>query len=202
LTGRRPAPYGATSIRQRHLKQLVRAAASLPGPKLDIAPWSRHLPLESVGRVTEPGDNGAQAPADARSEQAEILRLRALVADSLAALARRIDQTLPAALAQARQAWDKVDDLTIVDPPLRASLADARRWLAAAAAEASGARGAVALEGMLVLEAAAGLARLCERRLSALIRLRVRSQEDELLPAGRPFLDLGAALAEAARAWA
>ena len=60
--------------------------------------------------------------------------------------------------------------------------------------------GAVALEGLLALEAARGLAALAEQRLSSLIRLRVR-QTDELLPGGRPFLDLGAAIAEAARAW-
>jgi hypothetical protein len=166
--------------------------------------------------VTEQGDHGAQAAAEPRAERAEILRLRALVAECLAALARRIDETLPAALAQARQAWDRVDDLTIIDPSLRAALGDARRWLAAAASDATGPRGAVALEGLLALEAAFGLALLAERRLSALIRLRVRAhaqgqgegqgqgevESEDLLPSGRPFLDLGAALAEAAQAWA
>ena len=60
---------------------------------------------------------------------------------------------------------------------------------------------AVALEGLIALEAACGLTALTEGRLSALIRLRVRTREDDLLPEGRPFLDLGAALAEAATAW-
>jgi hypothetical protein len=60
---------------------------------------------------------------------------------------------------------------------------------------------AVALEGLLALEAACGLTTLAERRLSSLIRLRLRGRERDILPAGRPFLDLGAAFAEAARAW-
>jgi hypothetical protein len=53
-----------------------------------------------------------------------------------------------------------------------------------------------------VLEAACGLTTLAERRLSSVIRLRLRSDDQELLPAGRPFLDLGAAISEAARVWA
>jgi hypothetical protein len=32
--------------------------------------------------------------------------------------------------------------------------------------------------------------------------MRVRGADADLLPGGRPFLDVGAALAEAARAWA
>jgi hypothetical protein len=59
----------------------------------------------------------------------------------------------------------------------------------------------VAIEGLLALELSAALIRLFERRLSALIRLRVHSGEDGLLHDGRPFLDLAAALRETARAW-
>jgi hypothetical protein len=129
-------------------------------------------------------------------------RMRALVAEALTALARRIDETLPGALARARQQWDQVDQLTIIDGPLGATLANALRWLAAAAADGGPRRSAVALEGLAAIEAAMGLVALCERRLSALIRLRVRSQAEELLPNGRPFLDVAAALAEAAEAWA
>jgi hypothetical protein len=33
------------------------------------------------------------------------------------------------------------------------------------------------------------------------VRARLRSDDTDLLPEGRPFLDLGAALAQAARAW-
>jgi hypothetical protein len=187
---------------------------SLPGAKLDTAPFARLAPVGAAlaptagaasasgaksGAMSGAMTGGGREPAgDAR---AEIARLRGLVAECLAALAKRIDETLPAALAQARRAWDKVDDLSIIDPPLRAALADGRRWLAAVAADGGRAEGAVALEGLIALESAWGLTLLAERRLSALIRLRVRSADGELLPGGRPFLDLGAALAEAASAW-
>jgi hypothetical protein len=204
LTGRSRASYGATSIRQRHLKQLVRTAASLPGPKLEIAPWSQLAAFGGDPSASEA--RAGRADPASRADAVEIGRLRALVADALGALARRIDEMLPAALAHARKAWEQVDDLVIVDPPLRAALGDARRWLSAAAADAPRRQSAVALEGLMTLDAAYGLACLAERRLSALIRLRVRGnageRDDDLLPGGRPLLDLGAALAEAAAAWA
>ena len=62
-------------------------------------------------------------------------------------------------------------------------------------------RRAVALEGLLAIDLAIALVRLFERRLAALLRLRLRSATPELLPEGRPFLDLGRALHEAAEAW-
>jgi hypothetical protein len=95
-----------------------------------------------------------------------------------------------------------VDALTVVDEELGVTLAKTRRTLVAAATAASPGGRAVALEGLLALDTARGLVTLAERGLASLIRLRVRSQVEDLLPGGRPFLDLGAALAEAARAWA
>lgn len=177
------------SIRHRHLKQLVDSAVALGGPTLDQALWRRLQPFAA-------GDPG-ELPADPRLEAR---RLRALVAGSLQALAERLEQTLAPALAGARQNWDKVDNQTIVDSRLEAAVASTRHALERAATRADAA-GAVALEGLMALEAARGLIRLAEQRMSSLIRLRVRQDED-LLPGGRPFLDLGAALAEAARAWA
>ena len=77
-----------------------------------------------------------------------------------------------------------------------------RRRLAAAAAPAAlAARRAVALEGLLAVDASVALTRLFERRFATLLRLRMRSNTPELLPDGRPFLDLGRALREAAEAW-
>jgi hypothetical protein len=175
------------AIRHRQLNQLVQTAASLPGPKIELAPWDH---LAGLGDAASDGGT----PLD-------VIRLRALVGQSLAALSRRIDEVLPGALARARQAWDKIDDLTIVDEELAATLAATRGALVSAAAGPPPQR-AVALEGLLALDAARGLAGLAERGFASLIRLRVRGKEDELLPQGRPFLDLGAALAEAARAWA
>lgn len=70
-------------------------------------------------------------------------------------------------------------------------------------AETNGAlpRAAVALEGLLVLDTAVSLVRLFESRLASLLRLRRRSATPELLPEGRPFLDLAGALRELAEVW-
>lgn len=144
-----------------------------------------------------PGATGGGAAAIDLSE------LRAGLADLLTALAARIDDALPRALATAPQAWDRVDHLLkFFDPPLTARVAQVRRALElAATSPADLVARAVGIEGLLVVEAACGLARLCEQRLSSLIRLRVRSGHDDLLPGGRPFLDFAAAIKEAARAW-
>jgi hypothetical protein len=175
-------------IRHRYLKELVRTAAALPGPRIDLAPWDR---LTQLGEAT--------GSAEVSTEPA---RLRALVAQALLSLAHRLDEVLPPALLRARQAWDKVDDLAIVDEDLAATLAATRRTLVAGTIAASAPERAVAFEGLVALDAARGLTGLAERGLASLIRLRVRASNDELLPDGRPFIDLGAALAEAARAWA
>jgi hypothetical protein len=187
-------------IHYRHLKQLVRTAAALPGRKLDVALWQR---LEPWNRALagEEGAGGAAPPDELPAEtRKEVARLRVLVAGCLSALAGRAEEVLGPALARARTSWDTVDDLVIVDGALAATLTAAGKQLEAAASQ-DGPVAAAAMEGLLALEAARGITSLAERRLSALIRLRVRSPQGELLPGGRPFLDLGAALAEAARAW-
>jgi hypothetical protein len=197
LTSVGPAPIVAR-IRHRHLKELVRNAAALPGPKLDIPLWA------SI-RAIDLGAAAAEPPPPVRQDVLrEISALRALVASCLQRLADRIEEKLAAALAEARRAWDQADSVTIVDVDLGRALADARRKLGAAASAGPDRRAlaAVALEGLLVLEAACGLTTLAERRLSSVIRLRLRGEDQELLPEGRPFLDLGAAFAEAARVWA
>ena len=185
-------------IRSRHLQPLVRTAVSLPGPTMmtEVALWRRASVL---------GAALAEAPAADGIPPVDLGGVRAPVGAVLNALAWRIEEALPQAMKAAPQAWDRVDDLlTFFDPALIALVGDVRRGLESRAASSSGAvvARAVALEGLLVIEAACGLARLCERRLSSLIRLRVRSGENDLLPGGRPFLDLAAALKEAARAWA
>ena len=187
----------------RHLKQLVSTAAALPGPKVEVALWASLRAID-LGAAQE----STGAPARLRSDlpddvRQEIAALRALVASCLQRLALRIDEKLAAALAEARRAWDQVDSVTIVDANLGRALTDARRRLGTTAASRSADRAvaAVALEGLLALEAACGLTTLAERRLSSIIRLRLRGYNHELLPGGRPFLDLGAAFAEAARAW-
>jgi hypothetical protein len=197
------------SIRHPHLQSLLRTAASLPGPKMSLAPLTR-LPPSNVAPAAQPLPPGAEpagevvaapVPLDPAA-RAEIARLRALVATSLAALARTISQHLGPAIEGAHRAWEKVDDLAIVDPVLAANVMETRRALyRAATAPGPRALAAVAIEGLLALDAACGLTGLAERRLSSLIRLRVRSAEPALLPQGRPFLDLGRAIDEVAREW-
>jgi hypothetical protein len=204
LTWEGRAPIVAR-IRPRHLSQLAGTAAALPGPKLDIPLWASLRAIDLAPKATE----GENARPDISSElRREIAALRAVVAGCLQRLAVRIEEKLASALAEARRAWDQADSITIVDAELGRVLADARRKLGAAAAAPGPLNrpyAAVALEGLLVLEAACGLTTLAERRLSSMIRLRLRAvaeQERDLLPGGRPFLDLGAAFTEAARAWA
>lgn len=172
------------------MKQLVHAATSLSGPRLETALWQRLDPFCAPGSAASGGASSSQSAA----------RLRAMVASDLQALSRRAEHVLTPALASARQAWDKVDNHTIIDSTLAASLSVTRRRLQLDA-DGTGPLAAVALEGIIALEVATSLCALVERRLSSLIRLRIQQSED-LLPDGRPFLDLGAALAEVARAWA
>jgi hypothetical protein len=75
-----------------------------------------------------------------------------------------------------------------------------RAAVALESAEDAGDR-AVGLESHLVVDAATGLVSLFERRLAQLVRARLRSGNAELFVDGRPFVDLGAALSEAARRW-
>jgi hypothetical protein len=197
-------------ILHRHLNQLVRTAAALPGPKVSVALWASLRAIDLGGGAPNPtppdqapglaGRWGSDLPDDVRQE---IAGLRALVASCLQQLALRIEQHLGSALAEARRAWDQADSVTIVDAELGRMLADARRRLGGMADRRGVDRaiGAVAVEGLLALEAACGLTTLAERRLSSIIRLRLHGDDPELLPGGRPFLDLGAAFTEAAGAW-
>lgn len=123
------------------------------------------------------------------------------MADALAALAALVDPALTAVVRRARQAWDQADALVVFDQQSLAQVAALRRWLTARAAGAPDQVAASALEGLLALDGALALIRLFERRLAALLRLQLRSPDPELLPRGRPFLDLAAALREAEQAW-
>jgi hypothetical protein len=131
----------------------------------------------------------------------DVAGLRAEVGALLGELADRMEPALHQALARAENAWDQADAVSVVDAELT-TRADALKaaWWKVAAGDQPGARGA-AIEALLALDAAFGLVQLVERRLATLIRLRVAGG-GELLPEGRPFIDVAAALAEAARGWA
>ena len=128
--------------------------------------------------------------------------LRSAVAAVLDRLASRTEPALVACLRRSREKWDQADSLAIIEDDLADELSALRERLARAAEAASPpARRAIALEGLLALDASVALVRLFERRLAPLLRLRLRSATPDVLPDGRPFLDLGQALHEVAEAW-
>lgn len=174
--------------------------ASIPG---EIVPTSSGVPSWAAAlarAATRPPAELVTAPAPAVTARAA--ELRPDVASLLARLARRVDEVLATALARAGKAWEQVDALSMLDHETEVDVDVTRRRLAAAAdVAAPTAQRAVALEGLLAVDAAVALARLFERRMASLLRLRLRSSSRELLPLGRPFLNLGAALHEAAEAW-
>jgi len=209
------------SIRYRGLQQLVRAACALPiagSSEPTEAPRLAALEALVEGKGEDDRTSGfrwmtsrvaEREPGSARPRPPRISadRLRRSVAGCLTAMERLVEGHLTAALTTASHAWDGVDSALAMssDPAFAEQLRQARRQLdeAAACSEAASAR-AVALEGLVALELAAELLRLFERRLSSLIRLRALSGQGGLgglLPDGRPFLDLAAALRDAARAW-
>jgi hypothetical protein len=127
--------------------------------------------------------------------------LRAEVGALLRDLAARTEPALHEALTRAQNAWDQVDAVSVVDEALSERAARLKAdWWTLAASNQPGAK-AAAVEGLLAIEAGLGLVALLERRLATLIRLRVAGGGD-LLPDGRPFLDVAAALHEVARGWA
>jgi len=128
--------------------------------------------------------------------------LRPAIAALLERLAARTEPALDACLRRSREEWDQADSLSVIDADVEDDIAALRRRLAdSTEPAAAAARRAIALEGLLVVDASVALVRLFERRLASLLRLRLRSATPDLLPDGRPFLDLGHALHEVAEAW-
>ena len=162
-----------------------------PVSESPLAGWLRQL-------RDEPLRDGA---AQAGSPDADGAQVRRRVADALGSLAARVEPALTAAVQRARQAWEQADVLVVFDAGSLGEVTALRRWLAARAVAGRNEAAASALEGLLALDAAVALVRLFERRLAALLRLQRRSDDPELLPGGRPFLDLAAALREAEQAW-
>jgi hypothetical protein len=175
-------------------------------PLLVTAPEAPEAPPCETGGVTAYTEALARAtaelPAVADPASSRPDELRPAVAALLVRLARRAEPALLTAMQRAREAWDQADAFSPIDPELEVEIGVLRRHLAAATGpRTTAARRAIALEGLLAIDAALAVVRLFERRLAALQRLRLRSATPELLPGGRPFLDLGRALHEAAEAW-
>jgi hypothetical protein len=168
---------------QPALEALVEQIRSLPGTADDL------------------GMPRAAATAVAAGADMEVAALRERAAAWLAALAAAVERALPDALARATQAWDQADAFAVLDAELRDQALTLWRAGAALAERDDGEARAAGLEARLLVDAAVGLVSLLERRFAAILRLRLRSGEPELLVDGRPFLDVAAALAEAGRRW-
>jgi len=154
--------------------------------------------------VTSYAAEQARAAGAPREERGPTERddLRRVVGRVLERLASRTEPALAACIRRSREEWDQADSLSVLDAELEDEIAALRRRLAACARPGwPAARRAVALEGLVVIDTAVGLVRLFERRLAPLLRLRLRSATPDVLPDGRPFLDLGQALHEVAEAW-
>ena len=175
------------------LEALVDAAHALPGQRQD-GPTHARRPSAALAPVTD--------ASEVEAAEIQVAALRTRLGALLAELAARVEPALPVALERALRAWDQVDSLSVVDEPLRARSATLRRDAERLFGDEDPARRAAGLEATLTLDAALGLVWLLEHRLATLVRLRLRGPSPELLPAGRPFLDVAAALAEAARGWA
>ncbi len=173
--------YGAP-MSPHPLAQLVEQIRALPGEAIELG-----LPRA-----------GAAAPVPERLSASE---LRRRVGAWLNAVAGHVDAVLPVQLARAAQAWDQADDFALGDEQTRAEAARLRAAADALAAGDDAAARATGVEARLAIDAVTGLISLVERRFAGIVRLRLRSDAPELLIDGRPFLDVAAALSEAARAW-
>ena len=160
-------------------------ARTLPGERRPALPPTLSLVESELA--------GADVDADA---------VRARLGRLLQVLADRLGPALTEALRHAAVAWDAFDEVAVMDPALHGDAT----WIATCAAalerQADPVRRAIGMEVRIALAAALGLIDLIERRLAMLVRLRVQSGDSSLLPGERPFLDVAAALAEAARGWA
>lgn len=141
------------------------------------------------------------APHPALSTQ-QLRALRKRLSQLLSTLSQRLGPALAAALRQAAVAWDSFDTVAVLDAGLRAEAQALATLAVQLERSADAAQRAAGLELRIALTSALGLVDLCERRLATLVRLRVQSSQRSLLPHGRPFIDIAAALAEAARGWA
>jgi len=204
LTPQIPARIVA-AIRLHALRDLVETARGLPlAAEAEQVTFEAARVLsnaEGLARVAATRSGGAvTAVVTALEPRAD--SLRPAIASLLGRMARRAEEALALSLKRATEAWEQADAFVVIDIDLEGEIMVMRRRLAAAAAPAAlAARRAVALEGLLAVDASVALTRLFERRFATLLRLRMRSNTPELLPDGRPFLDLGRALREVAEAW-
>ena len=166
------------------LEALVEQVRSLPGGEAELG-----LPRAAVG------------PAPAPVPSLPVTELRARSAAWLTAIAARLETALPDALSRATEAWDQADVFAVFDDATRDEAVALRRGAAQLEAADDAAARTAGLEARLLIDASVGLVSILERRLAAILRLRLRSGTPELVVDGRPFLDVAAAFAAAGRRW-
>ena len=163
---------------------------------LDLHPQS----IEELAVLERDGDLGGQKP-----EPLDPLRfegVRRQVRTTLGRMATLLDERLPDALRTATWAWEKTGSMALLDEEALQMLTLARQDLRYAVLMGEPQVVALATEGLWALRTAFSVISLLETRLPSLIRLRTRMEDRDLMPHGRPFLDLAPALSELARRWA
>ena len=131
--------------------------------------------------------------------------IRRHVRNTLTRMANLVDERLPDALRSATWAWEQTGSMALLDDEALELLLLARQDLRYAVLMGEPPVVALATEGLWALRTAFAVISLLETRLPSLIRLRTRMEamnDRDLLPHGRPFLDLAPALHELARRWA
>lgn len=174
------------------LEQLLAATRGLPGERRP-GPQFSWLSTEHWAHA---------APLDPEPSESQVRALRKRLSLLLTTLSQRVQPALADALRQASVAWDSFDTVAVLDAGLRTEAQALATQAIALERSSQPAHRAAGLELRIALTSALGLIDLCERRLATLVRLRVSSPQRTLLPGGRPFIDIAAALAEAARSWA
>lgn len=182
------------------LSTLYARCRSLPGDRRALCKIVSPLgPPDARGTTEDPLD------------QPRLKLLRRRTAALLRELAKQSDEQLLRALSHGQARWDQVDALGLVPAKahvLRKTLAaDWRAFAEAAATETQPAARAAMQEAIATLDTSFDLLQLMERRLATFVRLRLQSasesttQEDRLMPDGRPFLDVARALLDTAEAY-
>lgn len=197
---------------QRQLELLVPTAAAgeVGGRERERQRLLQRAALHLVAQPRARGAGGDDTLREARE-------LRQQAAVTLMLLSEHASTEVPQALERALRRWDQAGDLDLLPPRLRAAaLALQTRAQAAldallAARQRDAARLTLlcaAAEASLAVDSACAVLRAVETRFASLLRAQLyrneaqdeAAQREALLPAGQPFLDLGAALREAA--WA
>ena len=131
--------------------------------------------------------------------------LRVATGEWLLALSIHIDETMAQAMADVETRWDAFDRVPLAPFHMRARGFDLREswrpWLSQRTAGATEDGPQAATEAVWTIEAVIALVQTLERRLAALVRAEVSRPGGRLRVGSRPFLDVGLAIREVARAW-